>query len=269
MFHQFSERYTGYALITGASSGIGAAFARQLATFRIPLILVARRLPELESIAEELRDTHQIDVRCWGYDLCEPLSCQHIADRLASESLVVSLLINNAGTGTNGDAFMDADLSRLSMVTDLHCRVPMELTHRLLPTLVRQSVSGIIFTSSIAAYQPTPGFAVYGSSKSYTLSLAESLWAELREHNVDVLAISPGVTDTDFFTHSGRSHVPAGAMDAEQVAREALAALGKKPSQVPGFKNRIMSSMYRLLPRRVIVNSAHKMALKHHTDTQP
>ena len=266
MFHQFSERYTGYALVTGASSGIGAAFARQLAAFRIPLILIARRLPALETLAQELRDNHHIDVRCWAFDLCEPQNINVISERLNEESLIVSLLVNNAGVGSNGDAFIDSELDHLSMITDLHCRVPMELTHRLLPMLSRQTVSGIVFTSSIAAYQPTPGFAVYGCSKAYTLSLAESLWAELREHGVDVIAVSPGPTHTEFFTNSGRLHTPAGAMEASQVAREALAALGKKPSHVPGLKNRVMSSMYRLLPRRMIINSAHKMALKHHTD---
>lgn len=254
-----SDRYGGSALITGASSGIGEAFAHELAARGHDLVLLARRESLLEALADTLRGAHAVVVQVVAIDLCEAGAVERLVKHLNEADTEIGLLINNAGIGTDGRSFADTPLDRMLAMVDLHCRATVELTYRLLPALRWRGRGGIIFTSSIAGFLPAPNYAVYGASKGFDLLLAEALWAELRASGIDVLALAPGRTDTGFFDVSGRPGAGVGSMPAARVAREALARLGRGPVHVPGWKNRAMTLLPRLLPRALVAGTLERV----------
>ena len=243
------------ALVTGASDGIGEAFARELASRGHDLALVARREPRLERLAAELRAAHGTAVHVLAEDLVDPGAPARLLERLGEARLEVDLLVNNAGIGSDGRPFVDTPLDVMLRMVDLHCRATLELTHRLLPPMLRRGAGGVIFTSSVAAFQPTPNYAVYGATKAFDLLVAEALWAELRGSGVEVLALAPGRTDTGFFEASGRAGAGRGSMSPGRVAREALERLGRGPVHVPGWTNRLMTWIPRVTSRALIART--------------
>ena len=239
-----TERYGPWALVTGASSGIGAEFARQLARAGLNLVLVARRKARLDQLAEQIEEQHRIQVRTVRTDLSRP---DFIADILSvTQAIEIGLLVNNAGFGLAGN-FLDHDMDEELALLDVNCRAPLILTHAFGRKMVRRERGGIVFVSSVSGYIATPLEASYAASKAYELFLAESLRYELRKHGVDVLALCPGVTNTEFHELAGMRSVAA--MPVEPVVAAALEKLGKRSAVVTGWHNRMLVFCLKFAPR--------------------
>ena len=235
----FRDRYGPWALVTGASAGIGTEFARQLSEMGLNLVLVARRRQRMEDLARELENRHKIQLRIVTADLLI-LS--------ATESIDVGLLINNAGFGV-ASRFLEHDLEKELALLDVNCRAPVILSHVFGRQMAQRKRGGIIFVSSVSAYIATPFEASYAASKVYELFLAESLGYELKKDGVDVLALCPGSTDTEFHEIAGSSAVAA--MPVQPVVELGLKKLGKKPVAIPGWHNRLLVYALKLTPRRM------------------
>ncbi|MFQ6608547.1 MAG: SDR family NAD(P)-dependent oxidoreductase [Fidelibacterota bacterium] len=247
----WNERYGSWALVTGASAGLGEEFALQLADKGMNVALVARRRERLESLSKKLYQDYHVDGRVIALDLTEPSASEEVA--AAVEDLEIGLLINNAGFGTV-DRFHKHEPGLQVKMTILNCVVPVELTEKFLPAMVERKRGGIIFVASTAAYQATPFFTVYGATKVFNLFMGEGLWEEYRRDGIDVLALSPGYTATEFHEVAGSStsHRKHG-VKAEDVVSLALQNLGRVPSVMYGRWNRLLMNLQRLLPRKVVI----------------
>ncbi len=250
----FKERYGPWALVTGASSGIGAEFSLRLAQKGLNLILVARRKQRLDDLARQLEEKNKVQVRVVPADLSHPDFMTPVAS--ATQSIEVNLLVNNAGFGLAGN-FLDHDLKKELALLDVNCRAPVILTHEFARRMRERKRGGIIFVSSVSGYIATPFEASYAASKVHELFLAESLWYELKNDGIDVLALCPGVTTTEFHDLSGMQAV--GAMTVEPVVDLALRKLGKKPSVITGWHNRLLVASVKLVPRRALTTLAGRI----------
>jgi len=242
----FRARYGPWALVTGASEGIGESFARALATRGLDLLLVARRPEPLEALAVGLRAAHGIRVRTATADVARP-DLLAAMDALAGGD-EVGLVVHNAAFSALGP-FLDRPLDDLMKVIDVNCRAPLLLAHHFGRKMAARGHGGIVLMSSLAGGQGTPIVASYAASKAFEIVLAEGLWDELRPAGVDVLACRAGPTRTPSYEASRpRKKVPM--MEPGPVAEEALAALGRKPVVVAGKLNRAVNFvMQRLLSR--------------------
>ena len=250
----FGARYGGAALVTGASAGIGLAFARRLAADGTDLVLVARRAERLEAIARELEPAHAIRAHVVPLDLAAPGAVATLTGTLAGRGIDVGLVVHNAGFGT-ALPFDEEDPARLVAMVDLHCRVPVELTRALLPAMVARGRGGVIVVASVAGFLASPTGPVYGASKAFDLHFAEGLAAQLRAKGVDVIAVSPGYTRTEFHHAAGldASGLPGWVWSrAGDVATTALERLGRDPSVVVDRKWRAVTALLRLIPRGLV-----------------
>jgi uncharacterized protein len=260
-------RYGPYALIAGASVGLGEAFARQLASKGLNLLLVARGQEGLDRLAAELRTRHGIEAHTLALDLGCPDLGARIANLVAGRD--VGLLVYNAAASVIG-SFVDSPLAQQLHVLDVNCRGPLLLAHMLGKPMAERGRGGIVLMTSMAASQGGPWLASYAASKAFNLVLAEGLWDELRHRGVDVVACRAGATQTPGYEASRPrpSRVPLLAPD--QVAREALAALGRGPSVIPGAFYRFSAFvMNRLLPRRLAVRIMGRATRKLYADRIP
>jgi len=246
----FRERYGPWALVAGASAGLGEAFARLLAARGLHLVLLARRADALARLAEDLRRAHAVDVRTEAMDLSR--ADVGAAAARAAEGVEVGLLVYNAAHSAIGP-FLGRPLEEHLRVVDVNCRGPLALAHVLGGAMASRGRGGIVLMASLAASQGNPLLASYAASKAFELVLAEGLWSELRERGVDVLACRAGATRTPGYAASRpRRSVPL--MEPEDVARRALDALGHGPSVVTGALNRVAAFAFgRLLPRRASI----------------
>lgn len=253
------------ALITGASSGIGAEFARQLAARKLDLVLVARSQDKLDNLAEQLRQQHGIRTYTITQDLAEPGAASSVARQVEEFGIVVELLINNAGFGAYG-SFSESHLERQASMIQLNISALVELTHAFLPAMLKRREGRIINVSSIAGFQPMPYWSVYAASKAFVLSFSEALWAEVKEKGVKVLALCPGPTESNFFTVA---EVPSNSemssnlnqLDSvENVVTSALAALesGQSNTVTGGLMTQVIANLPRVLPRDVLVGLVEK-----------
>lgn len=242
----FIQRYGPWAVITGASAGIGAEFARQLAARGLNLALIARRKERLEALALQLREKFHIEVRVIVADLAQAEFAEEVGRALAS--LEIGLLVNNAGFGITGE-FLRHDLQREVDLLAVNCRALLILSHRLAQPMAQRRRGGIIFVSSVLAFLATPYSAHYAASKAYELFLAQALGYELCRQGVDVLALCPGSTDTEF--HGVAGSRPLDAMPVEPVVRLALVGLGKRSVVIPGWRNRWLVAFLKFAPRRL------------------
>lgn len=259
MNRPFRERFGGAALVTGASAGIGAAFARHLAAAKMDLVLVARRRDRLESMAAELSAAHGIRAEVIDLDLAAPGATGALVSAVSEKGLEVGLLVCSAGFGTYGE-FVETDAATEARMVDLNCRVVVEHCHAFLPPMVTRGRGGVILLASTAAYQPCPYWATYGATKAFNLMLGEALWAELSPRGIDVLALSPGYTRTEF---QQAAHIDFGVgpeIDVDDVVKGALRAIGKKPSVIPGNMNWLMAFGSRLVPRSVSAKASAQMS---------
>jgi uncharacterized protein len=250
------DRYGEWALITGASAGIGLEFARALARGGVSCVLTARREDRLNALAAELRERHRIETRVVAADLAAP----HGADRLAAAAadLPIAMLVNNAGFGYAG-RFDKLDTERLRAMVQVNCVAPVVLTSKLLPAMVRRGRGAVIIVGSVAGRQPLPLHAVYSASKGFDLLLGEALWGELRGSGVDVLVLEPGPTATEFQAVAGEVVGPDHGEPAANVVRVALDALGRKPSVISGWFNWARANAVRLAPRSTVAILAKKV----------
>src|SRR4028119_925016 len=190
------------ALITGASAGIGAAFAQELAARQTNLVLVARSEVKLQQLAQQLQEQYKIQVDVIVQDLTEPKAAKTVFDIVTEKGLTIDLLINNAGFGEYGD-FAELNGEQQVKMIQLNILALVDLTHHFLPGMRQRRSGGIINMSSVAAFQPMPYFSVYAATKAFVLSFSEALWAENYRYGVHVLAVCPGPTETNFFQEAG------------------------------------------------------------------
>jgi short-subunit dehydrogenase len=253
------ERFGGAALITGASAGIGAAFAAHLAAAGMDLILVARRRDRLDALARELEAAHQIRAAAVDVDLVAPGATEELVRRAAETGLEVGLLVCSAGFGAYGP-LVEIDARTDARMVDLNCRVVVEHCHAFLPKMVERRKGGVILIASTAAYQPCPYWATYGATKAFNLMLGEALWAELAPQGVDVLALSPGYTKTEFQQSANVDFGVGPETDVNVIVRGALRAIGRRPSTVPGAKNWLLTFGARLVPRSVTARMSARIS---------
>src|SRR6187402_3299542 len=242
------------ALITGASSGLGSEFARQLAPHASALILVARRLDRLEALKSELERPGLV-IHCHAADLADEVQTEALLASLAASGERVSLLINNAGLGDHG-FFEESEWSRVEAMLDVNIKALTRLTHAIMPDLVRAGSGAILNVSSIASILPLPKMAVYAASKAYVTSFSEALRGELRDTGVSATALCPGPVDTEFFVMAeradGRDAMPAPEhfkVPAEEVVRAGLAAVERDRARViPGWFVCVVMTIASLVP---------------------
>ncbi|MEU4626308.1 SDR family oxidoreductase [Actinoplanes sp. NPDC023801] len=258
------------ALITGASTGIGAAFARDLAARGTHLILVARSKNKLDALAGELRTAHAIRVDVLPADLTRPDAVADLSDQITRLGHTVDILINNAGFATHGD-LAAADPHRVHNQVQLNVSAVVDLTTVFLPAMTARRRGTIINIASTAAFQPLPHMAVYGATKAFVLSFTEALWAEAKPTGVRVLALCPGATETPFFDVVGAEEASVGKRRTpEQVVATALKALDRGvPSIVDGRANTLVTRLPRLLPRRATIAIAERSVRPRTTSPTP
>ena len=236
------------ALVTGASSGIGAEFARQLAARGDNVVLVARTVTALETLAQQLREHHRVEVDVIAQDLAAAGGTQRVVDELRRRDLRIDLLVNNAGFGTAG-RFESIPPDREHDEVMVNIVAMVDLTHAVLPDMVRRGVGGVINIGSTAGFLPLPFFTTYSASKAFVLQFSLGLWAELRGRGVNVLAVTPGPVNTSFFDKVGSPDAAMGpTITPEKVVRAALRGLERNRGYLtPGAGN---FAMTHLMPRR-------------------
>ncbi|MFE6763191.1 SDR family NAD(P)-dependent oxidoreductase [Streptomyces sp. NPDC057689] len=252
------------ALVTGASSGLGAEFAAQLAARGHDLVLVARSEDRLTALAERLEAAHGVRAHVLVQDLAEPGAARAVADRLDALGLRIGLLVNNAGFGTCG-RFEDIDAGRDHDQLMVNVVALVGLTHALLPGMLERGAGAVVNVASTAAFQPAPYFAVYSSAKAFVLNFGLSLRQECRGRGVRVLTLCPGPVDTPFFEAIGtRDAAVNGSMSApEPVVRAALAALDRDRAYVtPGFGNALSAHLLPRRPRALVAAIAERVTRK-------
>jgi uncharacterized protein len=255
---KFRDKYGEWALVTGASAGIGLEFARQLARAGMSVVLTARREDRLNTLAGELRAEFHVDTRVVAADLAAPDGADRLADAVAD--LPIAMLVNNAGFGLAG-RFDKLPTDRLRAMVVVNCVVPVVLTSRILPGMVKRGRGAVIVVGSVAGRQPLPLHAVYSATKGFDLLFGEGLWGELRGTGVDALVIEPGPTQTEFQAVAGEN-VSNHGEPASNVVQAAFDALGKQPSVVSGWFNFLRANAIRLVPRSLTAIIAKKVVEK-------
>ena len=244
------------ALVTGASSGIGAAIAAELASRGYSLALVARREERLRSLATELASEHGVEAAVIACDLADPAERDRLIDELRAGGRAVELLVNNAGFGHQAD-FARSPPERMVEMVRLNVEAVVDLTSRFLGPMVEKGRGGVINIASTAAFQPLPGSAVYAASKAFVLSFSEAIRTELRGSGVTVTAVCPGPVKTEFTEVAGvggvEERTPGAVwMTAEEIARHAVdGAERDRRVVVPGTLNRATALAGQHSPRAV------------------
>jgi short-subunit dehydrogenase len=246
-----------WALITGASAGIGTALARELAAGGTNLVLTARRRDRLVGLAEELSAKHNVRAVVCVADLSQPLGPQQIFSFTEEKNIAIDLLVNNAGFGAYGE-FQKVALDRLVEMTQVNVTAVVHMTHLYLPGMIARRSGDILIVASTAAFQPVPYIATYAATKAFDLHFAEGLAEEVRQYGVRVCALCPGSTETEFFQVAGqRNHTRRAPETPEKVAHVGLAALAAgKTSVISGFKNWLGAETVRVAPRRAVAKIA-------------
>jgi short-subunit dehydrogenase len=239
----FVARFGPWAVVTGASSGIGEAFARAIAERGVNLVLLARREDRLRKLAEQLQSRYAVSTRIVSVDLSQgdflPVVEQATAD------LQIGLLVNSAGTATTGK-FLDNDLASELAMLEINNRAPLILAHHFGRSMQKQGRGGIIFVASTLAFAGIPSWTNYAASKAHELVFAEGLARELSSSGVSILALCPGATNTELWPAGTKLLFP---MQPSAVADIALRKLGRKTTVVAGWINSITVFSTRLLPR--------------------
>jgi short-subunit dehydrogenase len=243
----FVSKYGPWAVIAGASEGLGAAFAAALAARGLNLLLIARRAEMLDDVAAQLRASSMVEVRT---QVCD-VACGDFAPVLeaVTAEIEIGLAVYNAAFAPVGE-MRERPLDDLLRVIDVNVRAPLIFARTLAPKMVTRGRGGIVLMSSLAGFQGAPRIATYAASKAFNIVLGEGLWSELRPHGVDVVVAAAGAIRTPGYAKTAGSDAP-GTLDPRDVAEAALDALGKGPLVVPGAVNRVARFILgRLLPRR-------------------
>jgi short-subunit dehydrogenase len=246
----FRSQYGPCALVAGAAVGLGAEYARQIAAHGLDLVLLDRDAAALAGTAAEIAAQHGVRVHPLTVDLGRADVVDALRPTVAE--LEIGLLVYNAAVGTVAP-FLELEPAHMDAMLDVNCRAPLRLTRALLPPMMQRGRGGLVLMSSLSGDIGSAQLAIYAATKAFALVLAEALWAELRPHGVDVLAVQPGSTRTPGWLSSqpaGPDTSPLPAMEPADVVREALAALGVEPTVVPGEMNRQGAAALARLPRR-------------------
>ncbi|WP_026343604.1 SDR family oxidoreductase [Nocardia sp. BMG111209] len=245
-------------LVTGASSGIGRAFAARVAADGGDLVLVARRAEVLEEQARDLHTRFGAQVEVAPADLSAPGAASKLTAQLAERAITVDGLINNAGLGSHGD-LAATDPAVASNQIAVNITALTELTAILLPGMLSRGRGAVVNVASTAAFQPVPHMAVYAATKAYVLSFTRALWAETRGTGVRVLAVSPGATDTAFFEVAGEDAAVGSRRTPEQVVDATWRALaGQGPDVVDGAANAVVARLAGRIPARWAITLAER-----------
>lgn len=242
----FASKYGPWALVAGASEGLGAAYATELAARGLNIVLVARRREPLGLVAAGL-PTQTMTVVA---DLATPEGIAAV--KAVTSTVEVGLVIANAAYSSIG-AFVDLDIDRARTAIGVNCQAPVELAHHFLPLMARRGRGGMVVMSSLAGMQGTPPITVYAATKAFGAVLAEGLWAEMRPRGVDVVACVAGAIATPNLAGSMAKPAP-GTLPPERVVRVALKGLGRGPRVTPGATVRFSTFLLgRLLPKRAAI----------------
>jgi uncharacterized protein len=254
---RFAERW---ALVTGASSGIGSEFAQRLAARGMHLVLTARREERLHELAEDLHTRHGAKSIVLPGDLGEPETVDRLCGDLGGRGIEVELLVNNAGFAVV-EGVETTDVDRVVAMLRLNVEALTRLTYRLLPGMLERRHGGIVNVASTAGFQPVAYMGPYAASKAYVLHFSEALWAEARDRGVTVMALCPGITKTDFFEVAGVGGwlKKRRAASPEQVVKVALRALEKrKPAATCTWRDFLTTVLVRLASRKMVVTESMK-----------
>ncbi len=243
--NDWTTRYGAWAVVTGASSGLGREFAIQLAQKGVNLILVARRTDLLEQTAKKC-EIYNVDSLIITLDLTDRDSIDTLMDKIGD--LDIGILVNNAGFGLAGN-YMDLNVQKQVKMVQLNCAVPVELTHAILPQMLKKGKGALITVSSLTAFLVNPYFSVYGATKAFDLLFAEALSYELRDMNIDSLILCPGITGTEFLKKSNIRPEFMPVMTPEKVVKKAIQSLGHKLVVIPGIINRLTMFAAGFFPR--------------------
>jgi short-subunit dehydrogenase len=252
-----------YALVTGASRGLGRCFARSLAERKHNLVLVARSGAKLETLVHELQTAHGIQALSIPFDLAQPGAGQRLADELAARELEIDLLVNNAGFGDQG-RFVQLPIERQLQGINLQNATVVELTHRLLPAMIERQQGGIITISSMAGFQPIPFAAVYSATKAFLTTFSLALEAEVSRFGVRVVTVCPGrlrAAPEDAESDGERKKFPGGEQTHEDVVAESLRVLDRGGGLViPGTVNKLAAFAERFVPRSKVARLVKKLS---------
>jgi hypothetical protein len=251
---QFKEHYGPWAIVAGASEGLGAAYAEELAQRGVNLFLIARRQELLQGLSTRLGNRYSVQVQITPFDLSCPQAAEQVSQMTAK--LEVGLLVYNAAFSRVGP-FIDATIDEHLREVDTNIRTPLVLTYRFGQRMLARGHGGILLMSSLSAFQGSAFISNYSATKAFNMLLAEGLWEEWRRRGVDVLVCLAGATKTpNYLASSPRrtGRFSDGTLEPGVVVAEALAALGKQPHVIPGRSNRLASFVMRhLMPRRVAI----------------
>ncbi|HET7106288.1 MAG TPA: SDR family oxidoreductase [Candidatus Acidoferrum sp.] len=255
-----SEWKGKWALITGASAGIGVALAEELAAGGTHLVLTARRLDRLQDVADGLRKKYGIQTQVFAADLAKREAPGEIHAFAKEKGLRIDLLINNAGFGQYGEV-PDVETQRLLDMVEVNCTAVVHLTRLFLPDMVARRSGDILILASTAAFQAVPYISTYAATKAFDLFFAEGLAEEMKPHGIRVCALCPGSTESEFHAVAGQEAFTARNQEtAEKVARTGLQALAAGKSYViSGLGNYMGAHSQRLVPRRLVTRIAANM----------
>lgn len=255
----FAEKYGPWALVAGASDGVGAAFAEALAQRGLNVVLVARREAVLAQVADRIRSYHDVETRSLAINLADDAAAQQIAE--ATADLQIGFLVYCAGADPDYAPFLDSPLRAAESMVQRNCMTPMRLCHLLAAPMVGRGRGGIVLFGSGAGFVGAPNMVAYGASKAFDMVFAEALWAELRHSGVDVIGLILGKTDTPALRDlehrrgvlASTDSTPADAATVEDVVAEAFANLENGPTVLVGDVMKAAAPMLGTLPRRQAV----------------
>jgi uncharacterized protein len=242
----FADRYGAWAVIAGASEGLGAAYAQAFAARGQSLVLLARRAELLEQLASRLRSETGVQVRLLPCDLADPTFAEQLA-RVTSD-VEVGVAVYNAAYSFVAPLF-ERPLADALRVVDVNVRAPLVFLHTLVPAMIARGRGAVVLMSSIAGFQGSPKLAAYAASKAFNTILGESLWAELAPKGIDVIASCAGAIRTPGYEQALRKEAP-GTLEASAVVAQTLDALGHGPVVIPGATNKLASQLLRRLLSR-------------------
>jgi uncharacterized protein len=251
----FKSTYGPWAIVAGASEGLGAAFAEELAKRGLNLILIARRTEKLEALSTALKNKYQVEIKYHSIDLADFGQTKHFISQLET---TIGLLVYNAGYAPI-DYFENISEESLIKIVDVNIKTPLLLSKLVLKQMIEKRKGGIVLMSSLAGAQGSPKIATYAASKAFNAIFAEGIWCELKKHNIDVIASCAGAVTTPGYKNAQNTKDAPGTLNANRVAAETLNALGKGPTIIPGFTNKLARFfMARIFSRKLAISIMEK-----------
>ena len=254
-----SKWFGKWALVTGASAGIGIALAEELARGGTNLVLTARRKDRLDALAQRLSSAYKVQTQVFAADLAEPSAPERIFAFIQGRGIEIELLINNAGFGKYGE-FPGVEKQRLLEMVQVNCTAVVHLTHLFLQGMVARRHGDILILASTASFQAVPYISTYAATKAFDLLFAEGLAEEMKPYGINVCALCPGTTESEFHAVAGQSRFIRKGETAEKVAHTGLRALAAgKSCVISGLGNYLGAQGERLIPRRFVTRIAAGM----------